>query len=701
MLAGAGSGKTRVLTHKIAWLVHQGIKPWQILAVTFTNKAAREMASRVETLLDIPVQGLWIGTFHGICVRILRREADRWGFHRDFTIYDRDDQLSMARKVLREMGVTKDRLSPQKIIGIIGKAKNDGFSPDDLDNVISGPDAPVIIKAFRRYKELMEASGAFDFDDLLLKPVEMFSRYPESLAEWQSRFTHVLVDEYQDTNRTQYLLMKMLSEKSGNITVVGDDDQSIYSWRGANVKNILDFEHDFKNVKTVRLEENYRSTSCILKSANAIVKNNLHRMPKELWTSRTGGEKVHLLECYNDRDEAERVISSIERETKDSGLNPGDFAILYRTNAQSRSFEDVIRRRGMKYVIVGGTRFYERREIKDILAYLRLLVNPGDTVSFARAVANPKRGIGAKSIENIEQYALDHTIPIMESLNFAGEYLSGATLKKADEFRELLAALSGMLAESGLDEIVTTLIEKTGYLDFLESEEPVTFDDRAANIDELATALAEFSEREEENDLNAFLAEVSLVSDVDTWEDEKDALTLMTLHAAKGLEFPSVYIVGVENGLFPLPQTMEDPASLEEERRLFYVGITRARDILHISFAQIRPRFGSYSGGASLFIRELPLDVLDIVKPKEAEHAQRPFSSKPIPQKPLEFEDYPQTPEQPAAFRFKAGEWVRHPLFGRGKITGITGAGENVTLAIQFGAKEIKIMPKFAKLKKG
>lgn len=701
MLAGAGSGKTRVLTHKIAWLVFQGMKPWQILAVTFTNKAAREMASRVEKLLDIPVQGLWIGTFHGICVRILRREADRWGFRRDFTIYDRDDQLSIARKVLRELGVTKDRLSPQRIIGVIGKAKNDGFSPDDLENVISGRDAPLIIKAFRRYRELMDAAGAFDFDDLLLKPVEMFSRDTESLARWRNRFSHILVDEYQDTNRTQYLLMKMLSDDAGNITVVGDDDQSIYSWRGANVQNILDFEHDFRGVKTVRLEENYRSTSWILRAANAVVKNNQRRMPKELWTSRSGGEKVRLLECYSDRDEAERIISSIDREKKNLGLKLGDCAILYRTNAQSRTFEDVLRRKGMRYVIVGGIRFYERREIKDILAYLRLLVNPSDTVSFTRAVTTPKRGIGAKTIETIEQYALEHHVPVLEALNFVGEYLSGATLTKVNNFRDMMTSLAGMPGINSLDQIVRAVLEKTGYMSYLENEEPASFEDRAANIDELVTALAEFSEKEDENDLNAFLAEVSLVSDVDTWEEDSDALTLMTLHAAKGLEFPSVYIVGVENGLFPLPQTMEEEATLEEERRLFYVGITRAKDILHISYALMRPRYGSYSGGASLFVRELPLEVMEQEKPKAQVPEQRSFSSKSRIQKLLEFEDYPQTPVPAAVSGFNTGEWVRHPLFGRGKIVGITGAAENTTLTIKFGAKEIKIMPKFARLTKG
>ena len=405
VLAGAGSGKTRVLTYKIGQLVSSGIKPWRILAVTFTNKAAREMASRVEALIKIPVKDLWIGTFHSICVRILRREADNWGFTRNFSIYDDDDRMGIINKALKEMGIKKERLSPNKMKGMISKAKNEFLSPDEISAMVSGPESTLMVKVYSLYNEMLKNAGAFDFDDLLAKPVEMFTKYPDSLERWRSRFDHVLVDEYQDTNKAQYLLMRQLASGSGNITVVGDDDQSIYSWRGADISNILNFEKDFKRAKVIRLERNYRSTSAILKTANTVVENNRNRMRKSLWTDGPEGEKVKVLECMSDRDEAERVVGAIQTEMREFEYSPGDFAILYRTNSQSRAFEDILRRRAVKYVIIGGIRFYERKEIKDILAYLKLIVNPDDTVSFMRAIGVPKRGIGPKTLEILEALA--------------------------------------------------------------------------------------------------------------------------------------------------------------------------------------------------------------------------------------------------------------------------------------------------------
>lgn len=701
MLAGAGSGKTRVLTHKIAYLVSQGMPPWRILAVTFTNKAAREMASRVEGLLGIPVQGLWIGTFHGMCVRILRREADRWGIKRDFTIYDRDDQLSMAKRALAKLGIRKERLSPQRLLGVISKAKNDGIGAEEFETFVSGRDAPLMAKGYRVYSELMREAGAFDFDDLLLTPVEMFRKYPESLEEWRERFRHVLVDEYQDTNRTQYLLIKQLAGESGAITAVGDDDQSIYSWRGANISNVLDFEKDFREVRIVRLEDNYRSSPLILRAANAVVKHNMKRMEKELRTSRTGGSKVRLIEAWNDRDEAERVVSSITGERAEHSLGLRDFVVLYRTNAQSRSFEDVLRRRGIPYVIVGGIRFYERQEIKDILAYLRFAVNPADTISFARAVATPRRGIGPKTIEAIERHAAEKHVTLHLALAEAGEYLSGAMLGHVEEFAGVIGDIREMRGKQKLDDIAHLVIARTGYLKHLESAHPESFKERSQNLDELVAALGEFENMTDGDDLAAFLAEVSLVADVDTWDDASDAVTLMTLHAAKGLEFRSVYIAGVENGLFPLPQTYENDAELEEERRLFYVGITRAKDLLHISYANQRFRYGFFGGGASQFVHELPLDVLEYDKP--AEFRSEPGLSpkgKPV-RRVMEFEDYSQ--EVPGTLEtcpWEVGEYVRSPRFGRGRITNITGAGDSLTLTIIFGAKEIKIVAKYGKLER-
>lgn len=701
MLAGAGSGKTRVLTHKIAYLVSRGMKPWEILAVTFTNKAAREMSARVESLLGIPAQGLWIGTFHGICVRILRREAERWGFRRDFTIYDRDDQLSLIRRALADLGVSKERMSPQKALGMIGKAKSDGLTPDTFAQLTSGPDAEIAAKVYRKYAGLLRSAGAFDFDDLLLTPVEMFQKHPESLAEWQARFRHVLVDEYQDTNQPQYLLMRLLAAGHGNVTVVGDDDQSIYSWRGANIQNILNFESDFRGTTIVRLEDNYRSTAPILQAANAVVKNNRGRMEKELRASRPGGEAVRLIEAWDDRDEADKVVSSISKERTAHNLALRDFVILYRTNAQSRSFEDILRRRAMPYVIVGGVRFYERREIKDVLAYLRLVANPMDVVSFSRAIAVPKRGIGDKTVETIEHFAAEHAISPVGALARAEEYLSGAMLRKVREFGETLAELAALRATATLDQLAQAVVEKTGYVSWLESDDPENIDDRRENLNELVTALGEFENTTDDDALTAFLNEVTLVSDVDALDETKDAVTLMTLHAAKGLEFHSVYIAGVENGIFPLPRAFDNDADLEEERRLFYVGITRAKDLLHLSFARQRLRYGSFSGGMSMFLKEVPSAVLEYDRPKPAAEPHEGFPRRQPVRRPMEFEEYSQEIPDVGGVEFRVGDSVRSPKFGRGRITRVTGSGESAVLTIMFGVEEKKIVAKFGKLTKG
>ncbi|MFC1529059.1 ATP-dependent helicase, partial [Candidatus Latescibacterota bacterium] len=574
VLAGAGSGKTRVLTHKIAYLVSRGIKPWRILAVTFTNKAAREMAGRVEKLLNIPVQTLWIGTFHSICVRILRREAKRWSISPNFSIYDRDDQLSLVKKALKELGVHKDSIHPSYALHIIGKSKSDFIPIDELVSNLPGPKTQMIADVCHLYEKLLKEAGAFDFDDLLARPVELFGKYPDTLKEWQNRFSYILVDEYQDTNHTQYLLMKLLSGDSGNVTVVGDDDQSIYSWRGANIRNILEFESDFTNAATFRLEQNYRSTGIILKAANAVMANNKNRMAKKLWTDRYEGSAVKIIECWNDRDEAERVIDSIEQEMNEHEYSPKDFVVLYRTNAQSRSFEDVLRLRGIRYVIVGGVRFYQRKEIKDILAYLHVIVNPSDTVSFARAVSVPRRGIGARTIEKLEKFATEKGISIIEAVEKAGEAISsGAALKRLEKFNAILLSISEMRGKTELDKIGQAMVENIHYEDYLISENPDTYTDRINNVNELITAMGEFENITDQDDLSTFLADVSMMTDVDLWDEEEGCVTLMTLHSAKGLEFPSVYIAGVERGLFPLPKSFDSDEELEEERRLFYVGI--------------------------------------------------------------------------------------------------------------------------------
>jgi len=692
VLAGAGSGKTRALTHKIAYLVSRGVKPWRILAVTFTNKAAREMATRVQTHLNIPVEGLWIGTFHGICVRIIRREAERWGFKRDFTIYDRDDQLSTIKKAMKEFGIDKERLNPAHALHTIGRAKNEFTSPEDLENKLNGPDAKLKADIYRRYNELLKKAGAFDFDDLLMKPVEKFGRHPDILGEWQRRFDHILVDEYQDTNHTQYLLMKMLCGDYGHVTVVGDDDQSIYSWRGADITNILRFESDFKDAKTVRLEQNYRSTGTILRAANSVVAHNTNRMSKKLWTEIADGDPVEILECGSERDEAERIVSSLKNEMKEYGFSRKDFAILYRTNAQSRAFEDVLRRRGIPYVIVGGLRFYERKEIKDILAYLRLLANPDDEVAFVRAITTPKRKIGDRTIERVSQFVRENGITFIDALNRAGEYASGITATRLKEFSGILKAAAEKGAMSGIDAACEEIVEAIDYKAYLEKEHPENADERFDNVRELITAMNEYENPGEDDGLSAFLAEVSLMSDVDSWEGEVDRVTLMTLHSAKGLEFPSVFIVGVEKGLFPLSRAFDEEGQLEEERRLFYVGITRAEQRLHVSYAASRERYGTYSGGASMFIKEIPGDTCRLIVPEVHPRVSVTERRKPI-RRTMEFEDYSQDiPDSDDLSPFSIGSYVSHPKFGRGEVTASSSSGGDVFLTIRFvgGMKKIK-----------
>jgi DNA helicase II / ATP-dependent DNA helicase PcrA len=698
VLAGAGSGKTRVLTHKIAHLVDQGISPWRILAVTFTNKAAREMTGRVEQLLGMPAQGLWIGTFHGICCRILRREADRWGFRRDFTIYDRDDQKTAVRKAIKALGLPKDRIKPPQAISIIGKAKNDALTPDQLEEQLSGPDAGYLAAIYRMYQRILDDAGAFDFDDLLVRPVEKFQAYPDTLASYQKRFSAILVDEYQDTNRVQYLLMRLLGGDSGRMTVVGDDDQSIYSWRGADIRNILEFERDYPKVHTVRLEQNYRSTGNILAAANAVVANNEGRMPKRLWTADAAGEKVRVLECRDDRDEASRVIDRIEDDRREHDTALRDMVILYRTNAQSRAFEEVLRRRNILYVIVGGLRFYERKEVKDILAHLRCMVNPNDVLSFTRAISNPKRGVGDRTIEKLEAFAVGKKISFRDALDRAGEVLTGGSLSKVVGYRDMLDKLSGLRETATPGEVAEALVEELDYEKWLGEQYPEDVKDRIENVRELIAALEEYEAPEDEDPYAAFLAEVSLMADVDTWDDDTDAITLMSLHAAKGLEFTAVHIGGVERGLFPLPSSYDAPEDLEEERRLFYVGITRARERLTISYAVSRMRHGIMGGGQSFFVDEMPDETIDFHGLPKIETPTRPYRGQPI-RKPLAFEDYSQeTPDAGEGAPFAVGSHVRHPIFGRGQITACRGVGGDATLTIKFGAKTKKIVARFANL---
>ncbi len=724
VLAGAGSGKTRALTHKIAYLVSKGIKPWRILSVTFTNKAAREMADRVASLLAMPVEGLWIGTFHGVCARILRYEAENWGFKRDFTIFDRDDQTAAVRKAMRELGIDKKVIAPGAVLNTISRAKNDFLSPEELEDTLNGPKAEILGKLYQKYNAYLRTAAAFDFDDLLLKPVEKFREDPVTLDKWRARFDHILVDEYQDTNKTQYLLMKMLGENHGHVTVVGDDDQSIYSWRGADIENILGFESDYDKALTVRLEQNYRSTKTILKAANTVVAKNTRRKTKTLWTEGEEGEKIAVFECWTDRDEAEHVVNAIEKERREQGLTLNDFVILYRTNAQSRSFEDVLRRRAMPYNIVGGLRFYERKEIKDIIAYLRIVTNPDDPISFARAISTPKRSAGEKTIAKIEQYARESGTNLIDALGAASQYIgSGALVENLMAFHKLISDARNMRGDKRIHEIAGTIITGIQYNDYLKSEYPENSEERIDNVDELLTAMEEYENHTDGDDLSSFLAEVALMADIDGWDENTETVTLMTLHAAKGLEFPSVFLAGVEKGLFPLPASFEDPKELEEERRLFYVGMTRAERRLHMSYAVNRARYGSFSGGASMFIEEVPEETLEFRSADNRETSAAPSRTKRtveparrvlpwedtvvssrVPKaktkvtRPMEFEDYSQEIPDDDSCPFNKGMQVRHPKFGRGVVMALSGSGEKTVLTIKFGTVMKKIMPAYVKL---
>ncbi|MDE2825119.1 MAG: UvrD-helicase domain-containing protein, partial [Gemmatimonadota bacterium] len=596
VLAGAGSGKTRVLTYRIAYLVeHLGIDPYHILAVTFTNKAAAEMKDRIDRMLgqgDVPQ---WVGTFHSLSARILRREAEILGFRRDFVIYDGDDQLALIRRMMKDLEISDKRYSPEAVRSYISGAKDQLISPVEYKAQNSDFfEQQVVSRVYEAYQHALEDCNALDFDDLIMRLAIGYATHPDLLNRYQERFQYILVDEYQDTNRAQYEWINRLANKYRNLCVVGDDDQSIYAWRGADIRNILEFEKDYPEARVIRLEQNYRSTRLILKAGNEVIRNNKGRKGKELWTDNPAGEKIGLVETMDDRDEARWISRKIQEMRNGSGRVLRDFTLLYRTNAQSRTLEDELRRAGLPYVIVGGVRFYERKEVKDVLAYLKVLVNGRDVISFRRMVNTPARGIGAVSVSRVERLAVARGTDYLEALYHAGEAgVSGKALRAAVELGEFLVRLRSRLAEISGAEAARRVLEKTGYLRALELEaaKNVEAETRVQNVNELMAALEEATERPEEGQsvsgLGDFLEEVALVTDIDRWDESVDCVTLMTLHNAKGLEFPIVFITGMEDGLFPISRAMESPTDLEEERRLCYVGITRAREQLFLTHANL------------------------------------------------------------------------------------------------------------------
>lgn len=615
ILAGAGSGKTRVLTHRIAYLIEEkNIFPSNILAFTFTNKASKEMIERVERLIG-PVSGaMWMGTFHSIAVKLLRRDADLIGYGKDFVIYDSDDQMTVIRQSIKRNDIDDKRVPARAISAAISSAKNEMMRPDDYDKTAKDYISKAIAKVYRDYEDTLKRNNAMDFDDLLINVIEMLQKSPELRAYYQKKFQYIHVDEYQDTNKVQYKLIRLLAGQHNNVCVVGDIDQSIYGWRGADIRNIRDFEKDYQGAAFIKLEQNYRSTQVILDAANGVIANNADRREKNLWTLKSQGETIKYYRAASEYDEARFIASEIERLYNEGKRNYSDFAVLYRTNAQSRAIEEGLLKFGISYNIVGGFKFYERLEIKNMMAYLRLVQNPRDEIAFSRMINVPKRGIGEKSIASILDLGRQKGLNTLEAAMAAVDERL-VTAKVAEGIRTFISGLMPYIEgkyDMSVSEIIGTIGESMGYVQELKAENTIEATTRLENIKELLTVAQQFEARAEDPSLEAFLSEVSLMSDIDNVEESTDKVTLMTLHSAKGLEYPVVFLTGLEEQIFPTSRAIDGDGDLEEERRLAYVGITRAEELLYLTNAFGRMLYGRTSNNApSRFIAEIPAELLE------------------------------------------------------------------------------------------
>jgi DNA helicase-2/ATP-dependent DNA helicase PcrA len=689
VLAGAGSGKTRVLTHRVARLIgEEGVAPEAILAITFTNKAAGEMRDRIGGLVGPRARAIWASTFHSACVRILRREAENAGYARDFSIYDADDQLRLIRRCLVEEEVDPKRIAPRGVQARISDAKSRMEGPDEVIAAAGSFNEEVVARVYRRYADALRANGAMDFDDLLMVAAGLLENDEGVRARWQGRFRHVLVDEYQDTNHVQYRLVRVLAEPERNVVAVGDDDQGIYSWRGADVRNILDFERDYPDAHVVALEQNYRSTGTILRAANAVVERNPHRHPKRLWTDLGDGEPIAAVPCRDEHEEARVVADAIDRAVG-RGESLADIAVFYRTNAQSRAIEDQLVRRSTPYVVVGGPRFYERAEVRDLLAYLRVLANPSDGVSLARMLGAPKRGIGPGAIAKLEAHATALGVPVAD------------TLLRPDEVPGLPAGQRATLGQSGallrdvrdhveagtpLDRVLEDVLERSGLRDALLAEGTFEAQGRIENLEEMVRVAAEFEATQPEATLAGFLEGIALQADADLVDTTGGAVTLMTIHNAKGLEFDTVVITGLEEGLFPHVRS-DTPETLEEERRLFYVGLTRARRHLMLTHAESRAMHGGRDYRLpSRFLGEIPADAL----------AEPPGGRR--PQRQTWAGSAMDAPARGATFA--TGDSVLHATFGEGVVTGIDGGGDLVRVRFAQDGSERRLMAGAAPMRK-
>ena len=614
VIAGAGSGKTKVLTHKIAYLIgEKGVKPWNILAITFTNKAANEMKERIANIVGDDAKDIWMGTFHSICVRILRKFIDRIGFDSSFIIFDTSDQKTLVKGCLKDLAIDDKLFNDRAVLSEISNAKNEMLDPDQYAVRANGDfRKEKIATVYELYQKRLKENNAVDFDDIINYAIKILEENPDILEYYSNKFQYVLVDEYQDTNKSQFTLVTMLASRNGNITVVGDNDQGIYSFRGADISNILNFERDFPGTKIIKLEQNYRCTGNILKAANAVIKNNEVKYKKELWTQNEEGNLPKVYQADNEYDEATYIVEQIEHLKREEYYKYSDFAVLYRMNTQSRAIEDILRRENIPYKIVGGLKFYERKEIKDTIAYLRLIQNGNDNLSLKRIINEPKRGIGKTSLDKVEQIAEASGNSMYEVIKKADEFGLNRVFLNSREFVNVIEELKAKKDELSVSELIKLTLRKTGYTKALEIENTIEAENRIANLDELLNVAIEFEEEFAENSLQEFLEGITLSSDLDNMEDQEDSVTLMTLHSAKGLEFPVVFLVGMEEGIFPGYQSMMEPQELEEERRLCYVGITRAKENLFLTCSKQRTVFGSTSyNPVSRFLEEIPEDLLE------------------------------------------------------------------------------------------
>ena len=614
VIAGAGSGKTKVLTHKIAYLIgEKGVHPWDILAITFTNKAANEMKERIEGLVGEAAKDIWMGTFHSICVRILRRFIDRIGFNSSFIIFDTSDQKTLVKGCLKDLAIDDKMFTDRAVLSEISNAKNEMLEPEQYQARANGDfRKEKIASVYNLYQKRLRENNAIDFDDIINYTIKILMENEDVLEYYSNKFKYILVDEYQDTNKAQFTLVTMFASKNGNITVVGDNDQGIYSFRGADIANILNFERDFPGTKIIKLEQNYRCTGNILKAANSVIKNNEVKYKKELWTQNEEGNLPRVYQAQNEYDEGTYIVEQMEHLRREEYYKYSDFAILYRMNTQSRAIEDILRRENIPYKIIGGLKFYERKEIKDIIAYLRLIQNSNDNLSLKRIINEPKRGIGKTSLDKVEQVAEANGISMYEIIKNAEQYGLNRVYLNSREFINCIEELKAKKDELTISELIKLTLKKSGYTKALENENTVEAENRIENLDEFLTVAIEFEEEEAENSLSTFLEGITLSSDIDDLEEGEEYVTLMTLHSAKGLEFPVVFLVGMEEGIFPGYKSISEPKELEEERRLCYVGITRAKENLFLTCSKQRTIFGSTSyNPVSRFLNEIPQELLE------------------------------------------------------------------------------------------